>query len=64
LRQRELALWTKDHPTAQAVRKLAYASNRSDATYKAYINCCKSNGYFVVTGVVSSYAEESKEEAG
>ena len=28
------------------------------------INCCKSNGYFVVTGVVSSYAEESKEEAG
>jgi hypothetical protein len=28
------------------------------------INCCKSNGYFVVAGVVSSYAEESKEEAG
>jgi putative ABC transport system substrate-binding protein len=28
------------------------------------INCCKSNGYFVVTGVVSSYAKESKEEAG
>ena len=28
------------------------------------INCCKSNGYFVVVGVVSSYAEESKEEVG
>jgi hypothetical protein len=28
------------------------------------INCCKSNGYFVVVGVVSSYGEESKEEAG
>jgi hypothetical protein len=28
------------------------------------INCCKSNGYFVVAGVVSSYGEESKEEAG
>jgi hypothetical protein len=28
------------------------------------INHCKSNGYFVVGGVVSSYAEESKEEAG
>jgi tRNA (Thr-GGU) A37 N-methylase len=24
------------------------------------INCCKSNGYFVVTGVVSFYGEESK----
>jgi four helix bundle suffix protein len=37
LRQRGLVLWTKDHPAAQAVRKLAYASNRSYATYKAYI---------------------------
>ena len=26
------------------------------------INCCKSNGYFVVAGVVSSYAEESKKK--
>jgi hypothetical protein len=26
-------------------------------------NCCKINGYFVVVGVVSSYGEESKEEA-
>jgi four helix bundle suffix protein len=37
LRQRGLALWAKDHPTAQAVRKLAYASNRSYTTYKRYI---------------------------
>ena len=28
------------------------------------INCCKSIGYFVVGVVVSSYGEESKEEAG
>ena len=35
-----------------------------ESVFPLYINCCKSNGYFVVTGVVSSYAEESKEEAG
>jgi restriction system protein len=29
LRQRGLALWGKDDPQAQAVRKLAYARNRS-----------------------------------
>jgi restriction system protein len=37
LRQRGLALWPKDHATAQAVRKLAYAQNRSYRTYAAYI---------------------------
>jgi len=37
LRQRGLALWDKDHPEAQAVRKLAYAENRSYQTYKTYI---------------------------
>jgi restriction system protein len=29
LRQRGLALWAKNHPKAQAIRKLAYAPNRS-----------------------------------
>ena len=37
LRQRSLAVWGKDHATAQVVRKLAYASNRSYMTYRAYI---------------------------
>lgn len=37
LRQRGLAVWGKEHPTAQAVRKLAYASDRSYTTYKPYI---------------------------
>jgi len=37
LRQRGLALWSKDRPTAQAVRKLAYEKNRSYKTYRAYI---------------------------
>jgi restriction system protein len=37
LRQRGLALWNKDHPTAHAVRKLVYSSNRSYGTYKPYI---------------------------
>jgi four helix bundle suffix protein len=37
LRQRRLAVWPKDHATAQAVRKLAYAENRSYGTYAAYI---------------------------
>src|SRR3989304_4705249 len=32
LRQRGLAVWGKDHATAQIVRKLAYASNRSYTT--------------------------------
>jgi len=37
LRQRDLPLWEKDHPEAQKVRKLAYASDRSYRTYKTYI---------------------------
>ena len=37
LRQRGLALWGKDHPQAQAVRKLAYAVDRSYRTYRAYV---------------------------
>lgn len=37
LRQRTLPLWGKDHPAAQAVRKLAYVKNRSYKTYKPYV---------------------------
>lgn len=37
LRQRGLALWGKNHPTAQAVRRLAYEENRSYLTYKSYV---------------------------
>ena len=37
LRQRSLAVWGKDHPTAQAVRKLVYRTNRTYATYRPYI---------------------------
>ncbi len=37
LRQRDLPLWGKNHPNAQKIRKLAYASNRSYMTYKPYI---------------------------
>lgn len=37
LRQRKLAVWEKNHPMAQAVRKLAYSENRSYTTYKTYI---------------------------
>ena len=37
LRQRQLPVWEKNHPTAQAVRKLAYSNNRSYTTYKPYI---------------------------
>ena len=37
LRQRGLPLWDKDHPQAKAIRKLAYASNRSYSTYKTYV---------------------------
>ena len=37
LRQRNLPLWEKNHPKAQKIRKLAYASNRSYMTYKTYI---------------------------
>ncbi len=37
LRQRNLPLWEKSHPNAQEIRKLAYASDRSYMTYRAYI---------------------------
>jgi restriction system protein len=37
LRQRRLPLWDKNHPEARAVRNLAYATNRSYATYKSRI---------------------------
>jgi four helix bundle suffix protein len=37
LRQRQLPVWGKDHPQAQAIRKLAYVSNRSYSTYKSYV---------------------------
>jgi len=37
LRQRNLPLWGKEHPKAKKIRNLAYASNRSYMTYKAYI---------------------------
>jgi restriction system protein len=37
LRQRKLGFWGKDHPTAQAVRKLVYSENRSYTTYSTYI---------------------------
>ena len=37
LRQRGLALWEKEHPTAQAVRKLVYKKDRTYTTYKTYI---------------------------
>ena len=36
LRRRGLALWGKDHPTAQVVRRLAYEKNRTYGTYKPY----------------------------
>jgi four helix bundle suffix protein len=37
LRQRNLRLWPKDDEQAQAIRKVAYASNRSYSTYRTYI---------------------------
>jgi len=37
LRQRNLPLWGKNHPEAQKIRQLAYASDRSYMTYKTYI---------------------------
>lgn len=36
LRQRGLAQWKKDHPSALAVRAIAYMSDRSYETYKSY----------------------------
>ncbi|RPI74081.1 MAG: four helix bundle protein [Desulfobacteraceae bacterium] len=37
LRQKELALWGKDHLKAREVRGLCYRKDRSYKTYKAYI---------------------------
>lgn len=37
LRQHGLPLWAKDHEQAQAIRRLAYASNRSYSTYRTYV---------------------------
>jgi len=37
LLQRGVPLWDKEHPEAQAVRKLAYGSDRSYKTYRAYV---------------------------
>lgn len=37
LRQRGLALWPKEHPKAQAVRRLAYKENRTYGTYRPYV---------------------------
>ena len=37
LRQRDLLLWPKDHPQAQAVRRIAYRSNKSYQSYRSYI---------------------------
>ncbi len=37
LRQKGLPLWTKENLQAQAIRKLAWAQNRSYTTYKSYI---------------------------
>jgi four helix bundle suffix protein len=36
LRQKGLALWDKEHPTAKQIRALGYRSNRSYTTYKTY----------------------------
>jgi len=37
LRQRKLPLWPKDHPQAQAIRRIAYRSNRSYQSYRSYV---------------------------
>jgi restriction system protein len=37
LRQRSLPIWGKNHPQAQKIRRLAYASNRSYMTYRLHI---------------------------
>jgi restriction system protein len=37
LRQHHLPVWKKNDSTAEAVRRLAYASDRSYARYKAYV---------------------------
>ncbi len=37
LRQKGLALWSKDHPKAREVRRLCYRKDRSYKTYKTYV---------------------------
>jgi four helix bundle suffix protein len=37
LRQRRLPLWGKNHPQAEAIRKLAWEKNRSYETYRTYV---------------------------
>lgn len=37
LRQRGLLLWGKDHPEAQAIRKMTWLNNRSYKTYWTYV---------------------------
>ena len=37
LRQRMLPLWGKEHERSKAVRRLAYAKNKSYETYRAYL---------------------------
>ena len=37
LRQRGLALWTKNHSQAQLIRSLAYERNRTYQTYRTYV---------------------------
>ena len=37
LRQRRLPIWPKDHPQAQAIRNLAYRTDRSYETYRTYV---------------------------
>jgi len=37
LRQRNLPLWSKDHPRALEIRKLAWLPNRSYGTYRSFV---------------------------
>ena len=37
LRQHHLSLWSKDHPQAQAIRRIAYKSDRSYQSYRSYV---------------------------
>jgi four helix bundle suffix protein len=37
LRLRKLPLWDKDHPQAQAIRRIAYQSDKSYSSYQSYI---------------------------
>jgi restriction system protein len=37
LRQRHLPIWSKNHPQAQAIRRIAYRSDRSYASYRSCV---------------------------